>query len=115
MRNFVAKYAQKSGAGKHQSKKGRDKMSYVGQEDWVHIDDHNKEIERLEARVSDLEQVIRDLEYDERFILSLIMGLRGKASVLKYWEIVGGIDNIIGFHSAVSIVEAKAMLNKEKP
>lgn len=90
-------------------------MSYVGQEDWVHIDDYNKEIERLEGRVAELEQVIRDLEYDERFILSLIMGLRVKASDLKEWGIVGSIDQIIGFHSAVSIVEAKAMLDKEKP
>lgn len=90
-------------------------MSYVGQEDWVHIDDYNKEIERLDGRVAELEQVIRDLEYDERFILSLIMGLRVKAGDLKAWGIVGSIDQIIGFHSAVSIVEAKAMLDKEKP
>jgi hypothetical protein len=114
MRNLVAKYAQRSGAGRHK-RKDKAKMSYIGQEDWVHIDDFNKETDRLENRVSELEQVIRDLEHDERFILSLIMGLREKAKGLKAWEIVGGCDQIIAFHSAVSIVEAKAMLDKEKP
>jgi hypothetical protein len=114
MRNLVAKYAQRSGAGKHK-RKDRTKMSYIGQEDWVHIDDFNKETDRLENRISELEQVIRDLEHDERFILSLIMGLRKQARGLRCWEVVGSCDQIIAFHSAVSIVEAKAMLDKEKP
>lgn len=90
-------------------------MSYVGQEDWVHIDDYNKEIDSLTARVSELEQVIRDLEHDERFVLSMIMDLREKARKAKLWDIVGRCDYITSFHSAVSIVEAKAMLDKEKP
>lgn len=114
MRNLVAKYAQRSGAGRHK-RKDKAKMSYIGQEDWVHIDEYNKEVDSLTAKVAELEQVIRDLEYDERFVLSMIMGLRNKAHEQKLWDIVGRCDYIISFHSAVSIVEAKAMLDKEKP
>lgn len=29
-------------------------MSYIGQEDWVHIDEHSEQVNRLEEQIADL-------------------------------------------------------------
>jgi len=65
-RNYVAKYAQTSGSGRH---KRKDKsMSYKNQEDWVHIDDYNDEIQKLDIMLirdhySDYSDVKEELDY----------------------------------------------------
>jgi hypothetical protein len=106
-RNYVAKHAQRSGAGKHKRKEP--KMSYLHQEDWVHIDDHNTETDRLSDKVAELQKVIDDMKYDEAYVLSWIIGLRNNARNRKEWETVAHCDHIINLHSAVAQAQAHQM------
>jgi len=107
-RNYVAKHAQRSGAGKHKRKEP--KVSYLHQEDWVHIDDHNKETNQLEDHIAVLQKVIDDMTHDEHYMLSLIIGLREKASKRQEWETIAHCDHIINLHSAVSQAEARKLI-----
>ena len=107
-RNYVAKYSQRSGAGKHKRKDKQ--MSYIDKEDWMHIDDYNKEVNQLEDQIAVLQKVIEDMTYDESYILSLVMGLREKAAKSHHWATVGHCDNIIFLHSAVAQTNARKLM-----
>jgi hypothetical protein len=110
-RNYVAKYAQRSGAGPH---KRKDKaMASYPKEDWVYIEDYNAEVEYLNSRKQELEQVVQDQDDDARYILSLILALREHAVGKQYWDVVGQCDYIVGLHSATDYVEALKLFKKE--
>lgn len=101
-RNYVAKYAQRSGAGKHKIK-GKD-MKEKAYDDWndadqqvITTEDHYSEIQYLEDRVEHLEQQVKDLCDDEVFILSEIMMVRDHYS--DYKDIHTELTAIIDFHS----------------
>jgi len=110
-RNYVAKHAQRSGAGKHKRKES--KMSYLHQEDWVHIDDHNKEIQRLQDRISELETVNRDMVDDEVTTLSDIMLIRDHYS--DYSDVKEELDYVIKAHDHSVRRKAQEFLMKAYP
>jgi chromosome segregation ATPase len=110
-RNYVAKYAQTSGSGRH---KRKDKsMSYKNQEDWVHIDDYNDEIQKLEDRISELETVNRDMRDDEVTVLSDIMLIRDHYS--DYSDVKEELDYIIKAHDHSVRRKAQEYLMKAYP
>ena len=110
-RNFVAKYSQSSGAGKHKRKES--KMSYIYEEDWVHIDDYNKEIQQLQDRISELEAVNRDMVDDEVTTLSDIMLIRDHYS--DYSDVKEELDYIIKAHDKSVRQKAQEYLMKAYP
>ncbi len=110
-RNFVAKYSQSSGAGKHKRKE--EKMSYIYEEDWVHIDDYNKEIQQLQDRISELEAVNRDMVDDEVTTLSDIMLIRDHYS--DYSDVKEELDYIIKAHDKSVRQKAQEYLMKAYP
>jgi chromosome segregation ATPase len=110
-RNFVAKYSQSSGAGKHKRKEA--KMSYIYEEDWVHIDDYNKEIQQLQDRISELEAVNRDMVDDEVTTLSDIMLIRDHYS--DYSDVKEELDYIIKAHDKSVRQKAQEYLMKAYP
>ena len=85
----------------------------IDREDWVHIDEHNKRVEYLEERKRELEQVVEDMDYDARYILALVMGIKQRAVDQKYWDIVGQCDYIIDLHTAMDHVEALKILKSD--
>lgn len=85
----------------------------IDREDWVHIEEHNKRVEYLEERKRELEQVVEDMDYDARYILALVMGVKQRAIDQKYWDIVGQCDYIIGLHTAMDHVAALKILNED--
>lgn len=109
-RNFVAKYSQRSGAGKHKEKR----MSTIDKEDWVYIEHHNEEVNYLEDKVRILEERVANAEDDEVFILSKILGIREVAVNNGCWSVVGACDYVIGLHSATVYVKAQELHNKDK-
>ena len=111
IRNYVAKHAQRSGSGRH---KRKDKsMSYTYQEDWVHIDDYNAEIQKLEDRISELETVNRDMRDDEITVLSDIMLIRDHYS--DYSDVREELDYIIKAHDKSARQKAQEYLMKAYP
>lgn len=102
-RNYVAKYAQRSGAGKHKEKR----MSTIDKEDWVYIEQHNDEVKYLEDKIKVLEELVDNAEDDEVFILSKIIEMRALAVKQECWSVVGACDYIIGIHSATVYIKAK--------
>lgn len=106
-RNYVAKYAQRSGAGKHSNKKEK-RMSYAYQEDWVHIDSHNEEIDRLEAEIKALEETVENADYDEAFILAELIELRWRYS--DYKDMYQELEGIIKLHSDTAVHKALGIL-----
>lgn len=109
-RNFVAKYSQRSGAGKHKEKR----MSTIDKEDWVYIEHHNEAVDYLEDKVRVLEEQVSNAEADEIFILSKLIGMRETAVEQKCWSVVGACDYVIGLHSATVYVKAQELHNKDK-
>jgi hypothetical protein len=112
-RNFVAKYAQRSGAGKHKEKPMRE----YNYDDWNDADQQGvpmEMLEILEARISELEENAKNAEDDEVFILSKIMDLQDTAIEAKAWAVVGKLEYIIGLHSATVYAKARQLLNKDK-
>lgn len=110
-RNFVAKYSQRSGAGKHKEKR----MSTIDKEDWVYIEHHNEAVDYLEDKVRVLEGLVANAQDDEVFILSKIIGIRQLGVDNKCWGVVGACDYVIGLHSAMTYVKAKEMHEKGNP
>jgi hypothetical protein len=112
-RNYVAKYAQRSGAGKHKEKPMRE----YNYDDWNDADQQGvpmEMVENLEARISELEENAKNAEDDEVFILSKIIDLQYTAIEAKAWAVVGKLEYIIGLHSATVFVKARQLLNKDK-
>lgn len=85
-------------------------MSYIDKEDWMHIDDYNKEVNQLEDQIAVLQKVIEDMTYDESYILSLVMGLRDQSAQRKEWETVAHCDHIVFLHSAVAQTNARKLM-----
>ena len=111
-RNYVAKYVQRSGAGRHINK-WKDKMSYIGQEDWVHIDTHNDEVERLEEKVAELEQVIKDMQFDEAYLCADLIELRWRYS--DYRDMYEELEELIKWCGPDNTRKAVEMLNEKFP
>ena len=111
-RNYVAKYAQRSGAGRHTNRKEK-KMSYAYQEDWVHIDEHNTAVEGMQERIKELEEAVENAAYDEAFILSELIELRWRYS--DYKDMYKELEAVIGMHSEPVIRRAIKMLAEKFP
>jgi hypothetical protein len=88
-------------------------MSYLHQEDWVHIDDHNKEIQQLQDRISELETVNRDMRDDEIAVLSDILLIRDHYS--DYSDVKEELDHIIKMHDKSVRQKAQDYLMKTYP
>ena len=55
-------------------------MSYTYQEDWVHIDDWEKQVRQYEAEIEDLKLQVKNATEDESFLLSELYRIRNLAS-----------------------------------
>jgi hypothetical protein len=88
-------------------------MSYIGQEDWVHIDAHNQEVDRLEEKVAELEQVIRDMQFDEAYLCADIIELRWRYS--DYKDMHEELEELIRWCGPDSTRAAVKMLNEKFP
>lgn len=110
-RNFVAKHAQRSGAGRHK-RKDKD-MSYIGQEDWVHIDAHNDEVNALEDKVAELEQVIKDMQFDEAYLCADLIELRWRYS--DYKDMYEELEELIRWCGPDTTRKAIEMLGEKYP
>ena len=109
-RNFVAKYSQRSGAGKHKEKR----MSTIDKEDWVYYENYKDEIEWMKTRIAELEEVIENQDHAEVFILAKMIGMRETAIKEQAWGVVGKLDYVIGLHWASVYVKAKELHEKDK-
>lgn len=86
-------------------------MSYIGQEDWVHIDQHNEEIDRLEQEVDVLASLVENAEYDEAFILAELIELRWRYS--DYKDMYQELEGIIKLHSEAATRKAVEILGNK--
>jgi hypothetical protein len=112
-RNYVAKYAQRSGAGKHKEKPMRE----YNYDDWNDADQQGvpmEMLEILEARISELEENAKNAEDDEVFILSRIMDLQDTAIEARAWAVVNKLEYMINLHSETVHAKARQLLNKDK-
>jgi hypothetical protein len=102
-RNFVAKYSQRSGAGKHKEKPMRE----YNYDDWNDIDadtiDYSA-LEQSEERIAELNQTIEDMKTDELYILYHMMNARTKTSLEAVFK---DLDFLIKLHSKELIEKAK--------
>lgn len=110
-RNFVAKHAQRSGAGRHNRKER--KMSYIGQEDWIHIDSYQEEVEDLENKIEDLQAALKSAEEDEVYFLSKLIELRWRYS--DYEDVRQELTYLIKLHTKLNRQKALQALEKEFP
>ena len=116
-RNFVAKYSQRSGAGKHKEKPVRDyNYDYWNDADYDTVD--YTAVEQYEERIAELTQTIEDMKTDELYILYNLMKAKEAASsyeVVKWGEsgpvACKELDRLIGLHSKE--LQDKAKLYKE--
>jgi len=80
----------------------------VEDSDWVHIDDHNKEIEYLECRIQELEHIEDFYLSEERCILNELFDL---TDLIKQnypnQVIINKVESIINLHSKDLINEIK--------
>jgi len=88
-------------------------MSYIGQEDWVHIDAHNQEVERLEEKVAELEQVIKDMQFDEAYLCADLIELRWRYS--DYKDMYEELEELIKWCGPDTTHKALEMLNEKFP
>lgn len=109
-RNFVAKYSQRSGAGKHKEKR----MSTIDKEDWIYYENYKDEVDWMKTRIAELEEVVENQDHAEIFILAKMIGMRETAIKEKAWGVVGKLDYVIGLHSATVYVKAKELYEKDK-
>lgn len=110
-RNFVAKHAQRSGAGFHKRKDR--KMSYIGQEDWVHIDSYQEEVENLENKIEDLQAALKSAEEDEVYTLSQLIEMRWRYS--DYRDICDELSSLIKLHRKPTLQKAIQLLEQDYP
>lgn len=110
-RNFVAKYSQRSGAGKHKEKPVRDyNYDYWNDADYDTVD--YTAVEQYEERIAELTQTIEDMKTDELYILYHLMKAKDTASTtLDLVEVYMELQRLIGLHSKE--LQEKAKLYKE--
>jgi hypothetical protein len=110
-RNFVAKYSQRSGAGKHKEKPMRDyNHDYWNDADYDTVD--YTAVEQYEERIAELTQTIEDMKTDELYILYHLMKAKDTASTtLDLVEVYVELQRLIGLHSKE--LQEKAKLYKE--
>jgi len=110
-RNFVAKYSQRSGAGKHKRKDRL--MSTVDKEDWIHVDDFWNRVGYLEEQIQDLKLTIKSMEEDEVYFLSQLIELRWRYS--DYEDMHEELTYLIKLHKKIALQKALQLLEKEYP
>lgn len=88
-------------------------MSYRNQEDWVHIDAYNEEVDSLQDKVSELTAVNQDMADDEVFILSELIELRWRYS--DYSDMYQELEHIIRLHDKSVIEKAIEKLGQKFP
>jgi hypothetical protein len=55
---------------------------YLNEDDWIHVDDYNQEIDRLEEEVKDLKYAVDALEDNSLFTLTEMLLIRDR--ILKH-------------------------------
>jgi hypothetical protein len=112
IRNYVAKYAQRSGAGKHKE----NKVQEYYRDDWNDADqqviDYN-EIQYMEDKIVDLEQQNKDLRDEEVFVLAEIMYIRDHYS--DYDDVAEALGQLIALHDISVRYKARDKLMKMYP
>lgn len=112
-RNFVAKHAQRSGAGRHKPKEIT--MSEYYRDDWNDADQcqiTEEEYSALESQVADLKAEIDQRIDDEVYVLSEIMKARDSLLINKNtFSVVEQLNNLIKAH--LPDVRHKAMIKIE--
>lgn len=107
-RNFVAKYSQRSGAGKHKEKPVRDyNYDYWNDADYDTVD--YTAVEQYEERIAELTQTIEDMKTDELYILYHLM--KAKDAYMAGEQVYKELQRLIGLHSKE--LQEKAKLYKE--
>ena len=75
VRDYFARYAQKKNQGRFKRqllKLEEFDMSYIGQEDWVHVDEYWKQVNQLEDQIADLKLEVESADDDEVYTLAQI-------------------------------------------
>jgi uncharacterized coiled-coil protein SlyX len=88
-------------------------MSYIGQEDWVHIDAHNDAMDLLGDRIADLEASLDAVESDEAYTLARIIELRWRYS--DYSDMHQELEELIKEHASSTTRKAIVLLNLKYP
>jgi hypothetical protein len=98
-RNYVAKYAQRSGAGKHKENKMKDyNYDYWNDADYDSVD--YSAVEQYQERIAELEQVVEDMKTDELYILYNLMKAKEIATTtLDLVEVYKELTRLIELHS----------------
>lgn len=107
-RNFVAKHAQRSGAGKHKERKRMEK--YYGSDHWNDYDDPPSwdDIRALEAQLYPLQEYEKQVMEDEAFVLSKIIEAQNAIITGKLEDCYDILTDAIRMHSE----EVKSMAFK---
>lgn len=99
-RNYVAKYAQRSGSGKH---KRKDMKEYT-YDDWNDAENalmteqqYYDEMQYLEDKNASLEQILKDMCDDEVFVLAEIMLIRDHYS--DYKDVHEELTAVVNMHA----------------
>ena len=76
VRDYFARYAQKKNQGRFKRQllklEKEFDMSYIGQEDWVHVDEYWKQVNQLEDQIADLKLEVESADDDEVYTLAQI-------------------------------------------
>jgi hypothetical protein len=88
-------------------------MSYTYEEDWIHVDDWEKQVRQYEAEIEDLKLQVKNMAEDEAFILSNLIELRWRYS--DYWDMKEELTYLIGLYHAETKKAAYALLDARFP
>lgn len=83
VKDYFARYAQKKNQGRFKRqllKLEEFDMSYIGQEDWVHIDQHWEQVNQLEEKIADLEISVQASDSELVSLLAEIIETRWRYS-----------------------------------
>ena len=83
------------------------------EDDWVHVDDCSKEVERLENRIEDLKEEIENHADDEVYTLAEIMLARDKLlHGMSVYEVVDDLNKLIAAHGVDVRMAAVSKINE---
>lgn len=83
------------------------------EEDWIHIDDYEKEVTALEDEIHDLRLEIESRRDNEVFTLAEVILIRDKllADVDTY-KVIAALNKLIGYHDEEIRLAAIAKVNE---
>lgn len=88
-------------------------MSCVNYDDWVHVDDYDKEVTSLEDEITDLKEEIEARKDNETFTLAEVILVRDKllrGELVE--EVVMDLNRLISYHDVAVREAAISKLNE---